>query len=149
MKRALAVTAALVLLAGSAVADPIVDRVTRQLAAQGYDRIEVSRTFLGRLRFEAHGPGTEREIIINPRTGEILRDYWSSDTEDESELLLSHRPGSGVAPTDEGPDDPEEDDEDEADEADDHDGVDDEDEDDEDNEDDGDEDEDDGDEDEE
>lgn len=53
-----------------------VEMITRHLAQQGYDGIEVSRTFLGRYRIEAEKNGKEREIILNPATGEILRDYW-------------------------------------------------------------------------
>ncbi len=48
--------------------------VTHQLKAQGYEITQISKTFLGRVRFEAKRKDIEREIVINPRTGEVLRD---------------------------------------------------------------------------
>ncbi|MFO6464088.1 hypothetical protein ACK8OR_06835 [Jannaschia sp. KMU-145] len=50
-----------------------------RLQAEGFDRIEVSRTLLGRVRIEARGNGQRREIVFNPRTGEVLRDYARAD----------------------------------------------------------------------
>lgn len=69
--------------ASQANANPIVDRVTQQLADQGYSRFEVSRTFLGRIRIEAYANGSEREVIVNPRTGQILRDHWEDEDDDD------------------------------------------------------------------
>jgi len=46
-----------------------------QLVLDGYDDIEVSRTWLGRTRIIAEKGEIEREIILNHRTGEVLRDY--------------------------------------------------------------------------
>ena len=54
----------------------LVDAITHQLRDQGFSRIEVSRTLLGRTRIVAHSGDGEREIILNPNTGEILRDLW-------------------------------------------------------------------------
>ncbi|MCG7493322.1 hypothetical protein [Thalassobius sp. Cn5-15] len=82
---------ALAAFAAQAQANPIVDHVTQQLIDQGYDRVEVSRTFLGRIRIEATGKGAEREVIVNPRTGQVLRDHWE-DEKDEGD----HRT---IAPT--------------------------------------------------
>ncbi len=59
-----------------AQADEIQDAIVRELGAQGYTHVKISRTWLGRLRFVATSESREREIIINARTGEILRDYW-------------------------------------------------------------------------
>ncbi|UWQ20870.1 hypothetical protein [Jannaschia sp. W003] len=68
-------TLALALAAPTASADPVRD-VVAQLQAQGYQTIRVERTFLGRARIRAEAPGGHRrEIILNPRTGELLRDY--------------------------------------------------------------------------
>lgn len=50
--------------------------VVRQLTEMGFDDVEVSRTLLGRVRITATGENGQREIILNPRTGEILRDLW-------------------------------------------------------------------------
>jgi hypothetical protein len=52
------------------------DRIVRQLRAQGYTGITVSNTWLGRTRIVAQSADGSREIIIDPRTGEILRDLW-------------------------------------------------------------------------
>lgn len=57
----------------------VVDQVIAQLKAQGYTRITLGRTFLGRTRIVAVNETMRREIIINPATGEILRDYWELD----------------------------------------------------------------------
>ncbi len=59
-----------------AAADGIQDAIVAQLADQGFTHVRVSKTFLGRVRLYATSPDYTREIILNPRTGEILRDYW-------------------------------------------------------------------------
>lgn len=46
-----------------------------QLKQQGYSEFVVSFTLLGRMRIVAIGEdGSGREIVVNPRTGEVLRD---------------------------------------------------------------------------
>jgi len=60
---------------GMAAADQLTDQISDQLRGQGYGEIVVTRTLLGRYRIVASTPNTEREIIVNPGTGEILRDY--------------------------------------------------------------------------
>ncbi|WP_343081562.1 hypothetical protein [Ostreiculturibacter nitratireducens] len=54
----------------------VVDSVVTQLREQGYTSITIGRTLLGRTRIVALSDRYRREIIINPRTGEILRDFW-------------------------------------------------------------------------
>ena len=54
---------------------PLRDRVVTILRDDGFAEIRVTRTFLGRLRFVARDDNRRREIVINPRTGVILRDY--------------------------------------------------------------------------
>lgn len=76
---------------GAVWAQDIEAQIISQLQAQGYARIHVTRTWLGRVRIEAEGPGREREIIFNPTTGEILRDYWEIDDD--------HTGGGGVLPS--------------------------------------------------
>lgn len=75
-------------LASPVLADGRVDAITRQLTDQGFGEIKVSKTFLGRVRVEALRDGREREIIFNPRTGEILRDYWDIDASGTGGWLL-------------------------------------------------------------
>lgn len=81
----LAVGLAVVLSGQAALAQSFTDSVVDQLRQQGFDRIEVERTLLGRTQIVAQGKGGRREIIFNPRTGEILRDLWDRDSEDHSD----------------------------------------------------------------
>ena len=48
--------------------------IIEQLREQGFGEIKVEKTWLGRLRITASKAGAGREIVLNPRTGEILRD---------------------------------------------------------------------------
>ncbi len=61
-------------MANTGNADTATDEIIFQLQSQGYSQIEVKRTWLGRMRIFAVGDGVVREIVINPVTGEILRD---------------------------------------------------------------------------
>lgn len=66
------------LAAGAEAKSPIerlIDDVEDQLEDMGFEVKEVSHTLLGRVRIVAEGNGVWREIILNPRTGELLRDY--------------------------------------------------------------------------
>lgn len=110
-------------LSGAAQAETRVEAIARHLAEQGYHDIEIGRTFLGRARIEAEKNGMEREIIVNPRTGEILRDYWEEDDEHKvlgssSESETSEQIRSGAENDDLG-DDSEDDAEDDSDDSDD------------------------------
>jgi hypothetical protein len=54
--------------------------VVQQLREQGYTAFEVSRTLLGRVRVLAWTPdGERRELVFNPGTKVILRDYVTPD----------------------------------------------------------------------
>lgn len=81
--------------AGPALAD-YVDSVRNQLIEQGYRSISVSTTLLGRSKIVAQGKSGVREIILNPRTGEILRDQWTSAQTGAGPSIV----GSGVADED-------------------------------------------------
>ena len=56
-------------------ADRVRDFVVRELREDGYSEIRITRTWLGRLRFVARNGDRRREIVVNPATGVILRDY--------------------------------------------------------------------------
>ncbi len=101
---------ALVLTASSANAQSAQDRIVQQLQDQGFDQITISRTFLGRIRIEAYSDTHERELVFNPNTGNILRDYWEPFGEDGDD--------DGSSDDD---DDDQDDDDDDADEDDDDD----------------------------
>lgn len=60
----------------AAFAKDFVDDVVDQLEKQGFTGISIQRTLLGRIRITGRRPGGQREIILNPKTGEILRDLW-------------------------------------------------------------------------
>jgi len=60
--------------AGIAHAQTSVDRISSVLRREGYRNIDTSRTLLGRVRITAEKEGFTREIILNPRSGEVLRD---------------------------------------------------------------------------
>jgi hypothetical protein len=62
--------------AGASLADNFSDNIVLQLRQQGYAKIEMKKTWLGRVRILATSADAQREIILNPRTGEILRDFW-------------------------------------------------------------------------
>jgi hypothetical protein len=76
MKKLGIIPLVIALAATSASANPFKDSIIAQLSAQGFSEIRVSRTFLGRTRVVATSSELRREIIFNPATGEILRDYW-------------------------------------------------------------------------
>lgn len=59
-----------------------VEQVVSQLRAQGFEAIEVERTLLGRTRIAAVSADGSREIVLNPNTGEILRDLWLTQSAD-------------------------------------------------------------------
>lgn len=71
--------AAALTLAAPAAAQTAQEQVVAQLRAQGYRRIRISRTLLGRVRILAVGPAGKREVVLNPATGAILRDYVDRD----------------------------------------------------------------------
>lgn len=56
-------------------ASPGQDMVTASLQEQGFEIRLVHWTLLGRIRIVAVSDTVRREIVINPNTGEILRDY--------------------------------------------------------------------------
>jgi hypothetical protein len=63
-------------LAGAGHAATFAEQVIAQLTRQGFGSITTDTTWLGRVRIMAERNGGQREIVLNPRTGEILRDIW-------------------------------------------------------------------------
>ena len=74
MKRIL-VAVALLVFGAKADADTISDQVVKNLRAQGFEVVQMDRTWLGRMWILARNDTTQREVVFNPATGEILRDY--------------------------------------------------------------------------
>lgn len=68
-----------------------VARVLRALDAAGYHDIRAARTLLNRVRIVAERDGRRREIVVDPRTGELLRDYL-----DDGEAEVPKRGEAGI-----------------------------------------------------
>lgn len=64
--------------AGISWAETLDKAVCDELEKQGYTSVKVSTTWLGRIIIRARLNGGHREIVINPATNEILRDYSSN-----------------------------------------------------------------------
>lgn len=73
----LVVAAPLSVAATAALALSYAEDVVAQLSGMGFSDIEVETTWLGRVRITARRADGIREIVINPRTGEVLRDVWT------------------------------------------------------------------------
>lgn len=100
---AIAFLLALAPMAASAQDSPVRDRMIELLREDGYREIRISSTFLGRLRFIATKPEMQREIVVNPNTGVILRDYVRvARTEDDD--AQGSFPGGGEDPFEDGED---------------------------------------------
>lgn len=82
LKRALLLGLLLLPLPAMAQTASVQDQIVSQLHDQGFTKIEVSRTLLGRVRLHATSDQLERELVFNPTTGEILRDYWEDREQD-------------------------------------------------------------------
>lgn len=57
-------------------AQDLTAQIVEQLTEQGFEVVVQERTMLGRVRISAERDGGRREIVLNPNTGEILRDLW-------------------------------------------------------------------------
>ena len=65
--------------------DPVLQQLVEQLAAEGYEVLDVESTLLGRYKIEAHSELYEREIVVAPGAGTFLRDDISLLEEDDSD----------------------------------------------------------------
>lgn len=72
----LVTTAAMAVTGGAALAASFSEDVVAQLVKLGFSDITAETTLLGRVRITAHRADGVREIVLNPRTGEVLRDIW-------------------------------------------------------------------------
>lgn len=66
----------------AARAESALDSLIAELKVEGYTRIRARRTWLGRVQIRARKGKIRREIVMNPVTGEILRDYREDEEED-------------------------------------------------------------------
>ena len=67
-------TFTLLTIAAARADEDYVEAIVDWLQKQGYADISVTRTLLGRVRIIAVNSKGKRELVCNPRTGEILRD---------------------------------------------------------------------------
>ena len=61
------------------MADVYERTIVEQLQAEGFSSISTERTWLGRMRIVAENEQGQREIVINPNNGEVLRDLWMAE----------------------------------------------------------------------
>ncbi len=95
MTRTLILTLALLALPGLASAESVQQSILAQLGQQGFATVTVSQTLLGRTRIVATSADYYREIVINPATGEILRDYWRALDGSAAGMPILIDPSSG------------------------------------------------------
>lgn len=81
-------------------AQSVAENFVSQLRHQGFDEIGVSRTLLGRTRIVATSSEYSREIVFNPYTGEILRDFLTR--RDGGQVVQQLVAPTGVVGQDEG-----------------------------------------------
>jgi hypothetical protein len=62
--------------------DPALKTLIEQLEDEGYEVLSIENTMLGRYHIEAHSDEFEREIVLAPGGGTVLRDHLSPLTED-------------------------------------------------------------------
>ena len=78
----------------AALAD-VEDAMVRRLRAEGYADILTGRTWLGRVQISAIGARGRREIVLNPITGEVLRDIITTPKGDTVPSSLANDDGNG------------------------------------------------------
>jgi hypothetical protein len=78
-----------------AFADVFAANIVAQLQSQGFTSISRERTWLGRTRIVAEGEQGQREIIVNPNNGEILRDLWLVERRNGGGEGMARGNGSG------------------------------------------------------
>ena len=86
IKKIIAVSATAVLMSGAAMAqqttDPVVDGIVQELAAEGYSKIKIRRTFTGRFRVEAQNQNQNRETErVYDAAGNLVREDGETNRE--------------------------------------------------------------------
>ena len=75
--------------------------IVANLKAEGYELVEIRRTWLGRILIVSRNGTYLREIVLNRRTGEILRDKLFPD--DTAEAMPEGKAEAGDSPDAPGP----------------------------------------------
>ncbi|WP_040604977.1 hypothetical protein [Sagittula stellata] len=98
------ITAAMLLTGTAGLAQSALDQIVDRLRSEKYEEIRVQRTLLGRIRITATGQPGDREIVLNPSTGAILRDYHTERTDNGAPRPSTTTPGATApASGDKGP----------------------------------------------
>ena len=92
-------------------AQGVVDGIVRQLKKQGFKAIIIEETLLGRVQIKAISAKGRREIVVNPNSGEILRDLWiPAPGSTQETAIISGKDDDGDDDDDEEEDDSDDDD---------------------------------------
>ena len=124
MKRQLKFTSALVAavwLAGAASAQTTIESVLEGLKSEGYTRVQIKKTFLGRTKIKAKRDGEERELVISA-SGNVVKDKIERDDDDDDDDDNDDDDSSDDDDSDDSSDDSSDDDDDDDDSDDDDDG---------------------------
>lgn len=70
---------------GTALASQGEDEVTLRLRREGFRVTERTRTWLGRIKIQARKGRKLREIVLDPTSGEVLRDYTEDVSSQQSQ----------------------------------------------------------------
>jgi hypothetical protein len=109
---------AAVVTAAPALAQDLIANIVAQLKRQGFRSVVTERTLLRRVRIVATRRDGVREIIVNPRTGEILRDLWTPASGGNSKVdIIDDRSGRDDDDDDDDDDDGDDDDDDDDDDG--------------------------------
>jgi len=93
---------------GPAFAASVKDKLVSELKSQGFRNLSITRTWLGRTRITGSNGKFTRELVFNPYSGEILRDYWEEIKSDKgkakakSEKKNAKNPQTGLLDPDDG-----------------------------------------------
>ncbi|MDQ7079285.1 MAG: hypothetical protein Q9M41_01300 [Paracoccaceae bacterium] len=91
---------------GPAFAASVKDKLVSELKSQGFRNLSITRTWLGRTRITGSNGKFTRELVFNPYSGEILRDYWEEIKSDKekakSEKENAKNPQTGLLDPDDG-----------------------------------------------
>lgn len=92
VRRAIALALSVAFLSALPVqADGLKDRIIADLVDEGYTEITIKRTLLGRALVVARQGNQTREIVFNPATQMVLRDYSRIiPTQSDSSTAVSH-----------------------------------------------------------
>ena len=96
----LSVAAAAVTMAFPAAARDVESELAARLRREGFSIVSRKRTLLGRVRVLAAKGKLQREVVFDPTSGEILRDYVN----DAGDIRVASREGGGTGTASSGTD---------------------------------------------